>query len=128
MSTFIADGAAIAKLLRSEQGFVAAELLRKGQRVQARAKQLVGKDTHKLERSINKRLGHDGRGLYVYVGSTVPYSLLHHEGTRPHVIVPVKAQVLRFQTRGGIRFAAIVHHPGTRPNRYLVNALPAAQG
>lgn len=36
-------------------------------------------------------------------------------GTRPHVIAPRNAALLRFQAGGRIRYARIVNHPGTRP-------------
>jgi len=40
-------------------------------------------------------------------------------GTRPHVIVPVRAQVLHFVTEAGVEvFTRKVHHPGTKPNPY----------
>ena len=40
-------------------------------------------------------------------------------GTRPHVIVPVRARALHFFTRGGVEvFTRRVHHPGTKPNPY----------
>lgn len=38
------------------------------------------------------------------------------DGTRPHVIVPVRARVLRFEVGGDVVYAARVNHPGTAPN------------
>lgn len=46
-------------------------------------------------------------------------------GTKAHIIRPRKASVLAFKPRGGGRtvFAKIVHHPGTKPNNFLLRAL-----
>jgi hypothetical protein len=49
--------------------------------------------------------------------------LMHHQGTRPHIIVPRRAQTLRFYSRGRIVYSKLVHHPGTKPNRYLTDNL-----
>lgn len=46
------------------------------------------------------------------------------EGTRPHVI---RGNPLRFMGRGGgVVFATIVHHPGTKPNDFAERAARAA--
>lgn len=62
------------------------------------------------------------------VGSSHPIALIHHEGTKAHIILPVKARALRFPgpTASGFVFAKVVHHPGTRPNRYLTDNIPLA--
>ena len=36
-------------------------------------------------------------------------------GTRPHVILPRFASVLRFEIGGEVIFSARVYHPGTKP-------------
>lgn len=42
-------------------------------------------------------------------------------GTRPHLILPVRARVLHFFWAGhGETFARVVHHPGTKPNDWRV--------
>ncbi len=43
-------------------------------------------------------------------------------GTRPHVIRPVRARVLRFAVRGAVVFAMRVQHPGTKPNPFIRRA------
>lgn len=54
-----------------------------------------------------------------------PYAIFVHEGTAPHLIVPVNAKVLRFEAGGGVVFAARVQHPGTAANPFLTRALEA---
>lgn len=119
---------------QSEDGDVGKDMTRRGTRVQLAAKRQVGKDTHMLERSIVKRFGRGGPGgaglrgdLIMTVGSDRSYALLHHEGTRPHIIQPRHPNgVLRFVKDGRVIFAKMVRHPGTRPNRYLSDNLPLA--
>jgi hypothetical protein len=62
------------------------------------------------------------------VGSTMPYALFVHEGTRPHVIRPNTARALRFEAAGGVRFAQKVNHPGYRGNPFLREAMEAVVG
>lgn len=57
------------------------------------------------------------------VGSDVEYAPYVNDGTRPHVIRPKNAQVLRFRAGGRTVFAKVVQHPGTRPNPFLDRAL-----
>lgn len=51
------------------------------------------------------------------------YATYVNDGTRPHVIRPRNAQVLRFRVGGRIVFARKVDHPGTKPNPFLDRAL-----
>lgn len=127
LGSIVLDGAVIAELLRGPRGPVAQAVFDGATRVQDAAKVDVGKDTRDLERSIVKRLiSGDGGDPGCLVGSDQPYALLHHEGTRPHDITPVRAKALRFRTTGGVRFAKRVRHPGTAPNPYLTKNLPLA--
>ena len=48
-------------------------------------------------------------------------------GTRPHVIVARRKKMLRFQISGVDHFARMVHHPGTKPNNFLLKAMLAAR-
>lgn len=127
------DARAIATFLRSPGGPVLADQIRKGDRVQQLAKQQVGYDAKKppgeeggehLRDTIVKRVVQGSRGPEVWVGSEHPRARLHHDGTEPHDIVPVRAKVLRFTTTGGVTiFARRVSHPGTDPNPYLTGPL-----
>lgn len=50
------------------------------------------------------------------------------EGTRPHLIRPRNGRVLRFMGRGGgVVFARLVRHPGTKPYPFARDAAKAAQ-
>lgn len=68
-------------------------------------------------------------GLHVDVvaGGTrgVTYASHVEFGTRPHIIRPKNRSMLRFVQGGAERFARQVRHPGTRPYRFLRNALAA---
>lgn len=90
------------------------------------AKWQVGYRTGALFRTLRhySELG-PGREVEVYVGSNAPHSLLHHEGTRPHTIRARRAQTLRYVQNGQVRYAKMVRHPGTAPNRYLTDNLEA---
>ncbi len=59
----------------------------------------------------------------VKVGSDLEYAGFVNDGTRPHIIRPRRAQVLRFTVGGRTVFAKVVHHPGTRPRPFLDRAL-----
>lgn len=132
----------IANFLRSPVGDVGRYIISLASQVQHLAKAQVGYDDRKapgrpdpsggpnqpegdqhLRDTIVKRIVQDVGGIVVYVGSDHPIALMHHEGTRPHEIRPRKAQVLAFEMNGQIVFATVVHHPGTKPNRYLTDPL-----
>jgi len=54
--------------------------------------------------------------------SRAPYSIYVHEGTRPHIIIPINKKVLANKRTGEI-FGKIVHHPGTKPNPFFTRAI-----
>lgn len=56
----------------------------------------------------------------------VNYARMVSEGTRPHDIRPKSARALAFRTSGGMVFAKVVHHPGTRANPYVEDGLKRA--
>jgi len=110
--------------LNSTSGTVGRYVRTRGKMILAAAKIQVGKDTGALERSINmvhNRLG--TRGHIMTIGSPLDYALVHHEGSRPHVITPRDANILRFSSGGRVIYTHKVNHPGTRPNRYLSDQL-----
>jgi hypothetical protein len=50
-------------------------------------------------------------------------------GQRPHVIRPTRARALELAGAGpGRSFAAVVHHPGVKPDPYVTRGLAAATG
>lgn len=50
----------------------------------------------------------------------VPYARYHHDGTRPHLIVPRTARALYWP--GARHPVALVHHPGTKANPFIQDA------
>jgi hypothetical protein len=116
--------------LHNPSGPVGRDLGNRANKVLDRARLLVGKDTRTLRDTMFISHYRSSMGQYVKVGTdpiAAPYGLAHHEGTRPHIITPTGArgQYLVFKSRktGGIVYATSVMHPGTKPNRYLTNAL-----
>lgn len=124
MANFVrVDPVKLAALLRDRNGPVVREQIRRGMRVRDRAKVIMGKDTHELEQTTVIRILDSAAGVIVAVGSDAKHALLHHDDTRPHVILPVKAKVLVFRIKGGgLVFAASVNHPGTKGTKYLERA------
>jgi hypothetical protein len=129
------DGAAVAQILRDPNGPMARQLLIDGEIVRQGARRRVGvyrprpgptrrRRPGTLRDSIIKRLAIEGT-LVVFVGSYDNVALLHHEGTVPHTILPRNAKWLVFYSErvGRVVYVKRVHHPGTRPNRYLTDAL-----
>lgn len=116
------------EVLRSSRGPVAKHLLKLGNLTQRYARKDVGKRTGRLARSIHVQLTSVGTGLMVRVGSDNKIALLHHEGTRPHIIRPRNASALMFTVNGRVVFAAKVNHPGTRANPYLLRSMALAIG
>lgn len=58
------------------------------------------------------------------VVASMPYAAFVHDGTVPHVIKAKKAPMLHWIDAGGEhRFAKLVHHPGTKPQPFLKEAL-----
>ena len=62
------------------------------------------------------------------VGVAASYGKAVVEGTAPHEIRPTNGNVLSFMIAGKRVFTPIVHHPGTKPNPFMQNALEEAQG
>lgn len=83
----------------------------------------VGKKTWALARSITYKVTRDAKGLYGLIGSDNDIAYIHHEGSKGHIIVPRTKSTLRFSQNGKIVYRKMVHHPGTKPNRYLTDPL-----
>lgn len=125
----VMDPRAIQAFINDGGGPVVRDLLVRGDRVKTEAKRLVGKKTHNLENRIVKRIISEDGVPVVQVGVVgVSYAFFHHEGTEPHVIRARRARVLAFYSprEGRTIFTKQVNHPGTKPNRFLVNALRVA--
>jgi hypothetical protein len=123
MATVVFRKAELDFLLNSPEGDVGKYLAKKGRLIMAAAKAQVGIRTGALRSSIHMRHLRDSRGQYVKIGSNLDYALLHHQGTKPHVIRPDRAKVLRFVRGSRIIYTTSVMHPGTKANRYLSDNL-----
>jgi len=134
------DDRAIQALLTSPQGGVIKDLLRRGLKVESKAKLNLQSDprrvnTGRLRGSIRTTLVSVAGKPAVRVGTTVFYALYVHDGTglygpKHSLIYPRKKKVLRWKAsygkKGGYAYARYTR--GMRPNPFLKNALSAAKG
>jgi hypothetical protein len=110
--------------LNNRRGMVGRYLHEVAILIQTGAKTQVGVRTGQLRRSIKIQHIDGSIGQSVKIGSSLHYAYLHHEGTRPHLIVPKTAgSPLRFRSGARIVHTTLVRHPGTRANRYLTDHL-----
>lgn len=136
------DRAAVQALLKSPQGGVVKDLLRRGLKVQSAAKRNLRSsptrvNTGRLSNSIVFRLVTYQGDPAVRVGTSVFYALYVHEGTglygpRHMRIHPINKKVLRWQKRGGRGkskkgWTYSMYSSGMKPNAFLKNALTAVK-
>ena len=133
-------------ILHSPSGPIAKDLLKRGARVESRAKRnlsgLTGSgprrvDTGLLRNSITTQLLVLPRGLAVRVGTNVFYARYVHDGTglygpKHALIYPKTAKVLVFRSKiygakhGRFKGKVVARYVrGMRPNPFLKDALPA---
>lgn len=119
------DQAMLHKELNTSSGGLWRALEIRGAFAVEKAKAQAGVKTGRLRNSIHKRHTGNFTGQYLWIGSKVEYAYMHHEGTRPHLIVPKTAgKMLRFSSKGRmVMTPGPVMHPGTRANPYLSNQL-----
>lgn len=110
-------------MLNDPAGDVGMYLKKRGTLMMESAKKQVGVDTGNLRGSIHMRQSREAGGQKVTIGSDLSYALAHHEGTKPHIIVPNEANILRFSSGGRVIYTHKVNHPGTKPNKYLSDQL-----
>lgn len=138
------DPVKLAEFMRSPNGPVIRDLIERGERVKIEAQRLVGvyeppddySASHRERRpgtlrdSIVKRVADVDGQPAVIVGSDDSIALWHHEGTQPHTITPKRASALVFfwPKVGHVVRLLSVNHPGTKPNRFLTNALNVLRG
>lgn len=120
------DYAELDYVLKQRGGPVGRDLERRATKVMWAAKAQAGIRTGALKLSIHMNHERTPIGQKMLVGSPLSYALMHHEGTKPHVIVAKPPKMLRFVSKGKVVFTDIVLHPGTRPNKYLTDNLPLA--
>ena len=118
-----------AQLTRTIRGASRSELETTARQVMNRAKVLAPVDTGRLRASIRieARRTLTLRSVFT-IGSDVEYAQMVHDGTRPHIIRPKRAQALRFRIGGRIVYAKVVHHPGTKARPFLDRAMREIAG
>jgi hypothetical protein len=79
-----------------------------------------------LAQSIKKEVS-EGK---VDIKPLAPYAIYVEKGTRPHVIRPVNASCLAFESGmlGGMVFTRLVHHPGAKPNPFVAQTATETRG
>lgn len=99
-------------------GTVGSDLRRRGRTLAFLAAGSAGKRTGQLAQSIKMQYFR-AANPFVRVGSDVKHAYMHHEGTRPHVILPEDRETMRFKVRGRVVYAEKVVHPGTKGSKFL---------
>ena|SRR5688572_18469573 len=136
--TNVLNPAQIAYILKSPAGPTARDLIKRGVRVQTRARRnLSGNtgsgpkrvDTGLLRASIATQLRVDLEGLVMRVGTGVRYARWIHDGTgiygpKARMIKPKQAKYMRWYNKQGTAVFAR-QTKGMKPNPFLRNALPA---
>ncbi len=113
-------------MINGDDGLVGRYMKRKARAMVFAAKAQAGYKTGALKKSIHFRHTTHAYGHKLWIGSRLSYAYMHHEGTKPHIILPKKAEVLRFTKGTRVIYSRGVRHPGTKPNRYLSNQLAIA--
>ncbi len=123
-TSFNLDRTRVQRMLRLPGGMVYRNMERRLLRVEAEARRRApGSMGAGIRSQIQRGAGGDFRGV---IRSTHPATIYVVSGTRPHTIRPVRAKALRFNVAGRVVYATVVHHPGTRKNDFLTEALRAA--
>lgn len=118
------DQGRLARLLRARGGIAERHLRRRTSRVADIARREA---PGSMGEYIEWKIQPGPRGLEGVIVCDHPATLFVLYGTRPHVIRPRRKKALRFDVGGRTVFAAVVHHPGTRPNDFLGRALRAGR-
>ena len=110
--------------LNTSKGGLWKWLHRKGEIAVFGAKAKVGVKTGRLKASIHMRHLGNFTGQYLWIGSERDHALIHHEGSRAHLIRPTPPnKVLAFTKGSRLIMTSQVRHPGTKPNPYLSSQL-----
>lgn len=124
-TSFRLDQGRIARLLRLPGGVVDRSLRRRVERVQNAAQRLA---PGTMGNGIRARIEYRDTGPHGVITSTHPATIYVVNGTRPHRIRPRRRNgVLRFTVGGQVVYARLVNHPGTKPNRFMIEALREAR-
>lgn len=117
------DRTRLERMLRLPGGLVHRNLRRRTERVVNRVRQLA---PGSMGEGIVWHIEGHGRDLSAVITSTHHATAYVINGTRPHLIRPVRARALRFTVGGRVVFAKLVNHPGTQADDFLNKALPTA--
>jgi hypothetical protein len=110
--------------MRDPKGMVGRSMSVLGSKMVVKAKAQVGKKTGALARSIGMSVSRAAYGVKLTVYARDKKAFMHHEGTRPRVILPKNpGGVLIFSKGTRVIKTERVMHPGTRPNRFLSDQL-----
>ena len=77
--------------------------------------------TRALKRSIIPRFSH----LRAVIEPRAKYAIFVHEGTRPHIIRPIRKKALYW--KGALHPVMSVQHPGTKRNPFMERGLENAK-
>lgn len=122
---FFVNPAGLAELLSGGGSVVARDITLRTLAVTNRAKEIAPVKTGRYRSSIRWE-PFAGAGFSTRVGSDLNYADAIENGTRPHQIRPVNANVLAFKVGGEDVFTMYVNHPGTEGQHVLERALAAA--
>ena len=96
----------------------------KALKAQVEATRQAGFKTGQLRSSIYMEHRPMKDGQEIKLGADVEHAFMHHQGTKPHVILPKgDHEFLRFSVGTRVVYSRIVNHPGTKPNRYLTHPM-----
>lgn len=123
------NAAALEAFVRNPAGPIRRDLTRRAVAVQAHMTRGCPRRLGLLASTIRKNDGHTVRGPSIDVlcgrDGITDYLGYVLSGTPPHLIFP-HGRALRFMIGGTVVFAAVVRHPGTAPNNFMLRALPEA--
>jgi len=81
------------------------------------------RESGKLKRSIEATAQITNTAVTIEVITGVPYAEYVMAGVAPHIIVPRKAKMLRWNGPNGEVFARMVNHPGQKANDFVRRAM-----
>lgn len=115
----------VEKLLKGATGPVVLYQANLGRQVAGAARRLAprGKgDGPHLADNIDSKLVPSSDGYSVEITAGVPHAIFVHRGTRPHPIDGNPLLVFDWPKAGGTVFLRHVNHPGTKPNKFMLEA------
>lgn len=115
---------AVHTVLREPDGLVYPFMDTVAKRIIRKAKVQVGVDTSALKNSIRYTI-RGGTPVFVKITAHDYKAMMHHEGTKPHVIRASKGKTLKIGSGSRVTYIKQVNHPGTKPNRYLTDSMSA---